>query len=81
VSTDTFHAVDIPGTNDTKTTGVHLISMVTSALAGVRVDGIFVAVNALSYRISDELLSNLLLFASLVDWGDKLSFRKKEVEE
>lgn len=56
VSTDTLHALDIPGTNDTKNTGLKFISMLTSVLGEISVDGIFIAVKAMNYRISDEIL-------------------------
>ena len=55
VTTDTLQALDIPGINDTKITGLKFISMLTSVL-DCKLDGIFIVVKASSYRITDEML-------------------------
>ena len=55
VTTSTIQALDIPGINDTKNTGLYFISMLTSIL-DCKLDGIFIVKKASSYRITDEML-------------------------
>ena len=72
-SSDTIHAFDVPGTEDSMQETLRLLYDMTTSLNKISIAGIFIVLKSVSYRIDMGLLSRVLLIASLV--------QNKNVEE